>query len=129
MGDIEQRLRQAHPLSSQFAIGSRIFLDAAEEIARLRQQLEQAEARVNELESEIEFISGIGSKLTQAATLRKQAEAVEAFLSDLRDKQERQADDFGVAVKRTLVGQGQLEDYAQRLIQQADEIEKGGSHE
>lgn len=41
MSDIEQRLREAHPNSQQYAAGSMIFLEAAEEIASLKQQLQR----------------------------------------------------------------------------------------
>ncbi|MDX1816072.1 MAG: hypothetical protein R3180_00025 [Marinobacter sp.] len=43
MDDIEQRLRDAHSGSQQYAAGSMILLEAADEIASLRHQLEQSE--------------------------------------------------------------------------------------
>ncbi|MBL3825114.1 MULTISPECIES: hypothetical protein [unclassified Marinobacter] len=64
-----------------------------------------------------------GARPLKQAILRKQAEAVEAFLSDLREKQAAQESDYGVTVTRSLVGQGQLEQYANRLRQQADQLE------
>lgn len=39
MSDIEQRLREAHPNSQQYANGSKILLEAADQIASLKQQL------------------------------------------------------------------------------------------
>lgn len=41
MSDIEQRLREAHPNSQQYAGGSMILLEAADEIASLRQQIQR----------------------------------------------------------------------------------------
>ena len=84
----------------------------------LIEQIEQAEARVAELESEIEFIGGIGSKLTKAATLRKQAEAVErATLICRRDGIRPEVSTASCPVYA-------LNDYAKRLRQQADELEQ-----
>lgn len=37
--DIEQRLREVHPNSQQYAGGSNILLEAADEIAKLKRQL------------------------------------------------------------------------------------------
>lgn len=88
-----------------------------------RQQLEQAEARVAELESEVEFISGIGAQLTKAATLRKQAEAVEEFGQELvRETNEHPDIDDGDFCADDL--RMMAETHAQRLRQQADELEK-----
>lgn len=41
MTDIEQRLREAHPNSQQYAGGSMILLEAADEIAHLKQGLQR----------------------------------------------------------------------------------------
>ncbi len=43
MSDIEQDLREAHPNSAQRWAGSNILLEAADEIARLRRLLKEAE--------------------------------------------------------------------------------------
>ncbi len=44
MSDVEQRLREAHPTSTQYALGSNILLEAADRIA----ELEAENARLRE---------------------------------------------------------------------------------
>lgn len=51
--------------------------DLVGEVRQLLEQLEQAKARVAELEAETEWLIATGSKLTKAATLRKQADELE----------------------------------------------------
>lgn len=55
MSDIEQRLREAHPNSQQYASGSKILLEAADEIAAARDEAERLRGRVAELEHLIRY--------------------------------------------------------------------------
>lgn len=41
MSDVEERLRWAHPLSPQYAAGSMLLIEAADEIARLQSEVER----------------------------------------------------------------------------------------
>jgi len=89
----------------------------------LEAQLKQAEALVAELESAATQ-KRIDS-LNSAFILRKQAEAVEGFLSEIHKSQRQQEEDFEVSISHSLISQHRLEDYAQRLRQQADELQAG----
>lgn len=48
MPDIEQRLREVHPNSQQYAGGSMILLEAADRIAELEQCLKEARANMED---------------------------------------------------------------------------------
>lgn len=90
-----------------------------EQLTTVQAENEALLARVAELESELEFISGIGSKLTKAATLRKQAEAITKASNEAHNKLFEQAmlsRDSGEAISAFM-------DYAQRLRQQAADLE------
>lgn len=50
MSDIEKRLREAHPISQQYANGSKILLEAANEIRDLRQRARDCEGAIQRLE-------------------------------------------------------------------------------
>jgi len=54
MPDIVERLREAHPHSPQYALGSNILLEAANEIAQVRENYERAMHRVSALEHDYE---------------------------------------------------------------------------
>jgi len=93
---------------------------AAYEITTLRQQLEQAEARVAELEADNEHQRERRNAARECIKkmgdgspwlLRRQAEAVEAFVEPY----------YRTPFTRGIVMDGQ--EYAQRLRNQADEIE------
>lgn len=74
MSDIVERLRHAHPSSQQYAAGSMILSDAADEIERLRADLKtafeeswKARVRVSELEAENATLREALEKSQQAA--------------------------------------------------------------
>lgn len=88
----------------------------------LRQQLERAEARVAELEATLYHGNLEREKCQKAMVLRKQAEAVEpAIRTALRNLGNAHITESDISRF--------AEDYAQRLLQQAADIEKGGSHD
>lgn len=80
MSDIEQRLREAHPISQQYANGSKILLEAADEIARLQAENEALRAKADLFRRACEDLLD-ERPLEQAFILRKQAEAVEEAAS------------------------------------------------
>lgn len=87
------------------------------ECKELRQQLEQAQARVAELEAKA---MQVGIDYSQAHILRKQAEAAEeAIVFALRTA--GNVDPFEVNMHKF------ANDYAQRLRQQADDTQKEDS--
>jgi len=95
------------------------------ELDQLRHQLQQAEARVAELEATLYHGNLEREKCQKVMILRKQAEAVEGFLSEIHKSQRQQEEDFEVSISHSLISQHRLEDYAQRLRQQADELQAG----
>lgn len=112
---------------------------AAEEIRTLRQQHEQAQARVAELltfireaedngtvESELARI--LSEDNSEAWLLRKQAEAVEAVRDSI--KEQYPLEPFGDLDEYVIAGMKEVYTYveksAQRLRQQADEAERAG---
>lgn len=56
MSELPERLREAHPNSQQYALGSNILLEAAQEIESLQAQLSEAR-------EECERLKGLGNKL------------------------------------------------------------------
>lgn len=58
MTDIVERLRIARPISAQIAMGSNILLEAAEEIERLRFELNAKTNEVEIADNEIERLKG-----------------------------------------------------------------------
>jgi len=56
MDDIVNRLREAHPISAQYANGSRILLDAADRIAELEASLSDRWENLNVLDGEIDAL-------------------------------------------------------------------------
>jgi len=49
MSELSERLREAHPISQQYANGSKILLEAADEITRLQSRVKEMEAEKAEL--------------------------------------------------------------------------------
>lgn len=102
-------------------------IEAADELTRLRSKYEALRARVAELESELDFIGGMGSALTESATLRKQAEAIEGYAEALklwlRDLPGNPCASFIEGVRSSWE---QAERYAQRLRAEASDIERVG---
>lgn len=56
MSELSERLREAHPNSQQYALGSNIFLEAAQEIESLQAQL-------SEVWEERDRLKALGNKL------------------------------------------------------------------
>ena len=91
----------------------------AKEITNLRQQLAESEARVAELESTLYHGNLEREKCQKAMILRKQAEAVEpAIRTALHNLGNADITEEDIRVF--------AEQYAQRLRNQADELEKAG---
>lgn len=144
MSDIEQRLREAHPNSQQHAGGSMILLEAADEIASLKQGLarqanldvmmhfEDMRAAKERLESRC---AELEDAVSTCAVVAKDGGWLDKSLHDqlapalngngkawLLRKQADAIDDW-------LHGEpemGDLADYADRLRQQADELGRDG---
>jgi len=96
---------------------------AVNEITTLRAKLERAEARVSDLEMALdchlqEF------EQSEAAILRKQAEAVEVMSAELEDEAKWIINERHGNYQRYYAKAGKA--YAQRLRTQAEQMEKGG---
>jgi hypothetical protein len=94
-----------------------VLVDAKDEITTLRQQLEQAEAKADLFRRACEDLLD-DRPIAQAYILRKQAEAVEKFGQEIGVFDPEYDDQEYVEVPRR-----EVKAYAQRLRQQADEIE------
>jgi|GEM_PF-6383100 len=128
MGQFVSRAREA---------ANRIESDARE-ITTLRQQLEQAAARVAELEEGMKAIyriadhtpkdhlileiaqRSVSGKETEAWLLRKQADAIDEWANDQHLPPDDDLTELGWHAKRIYE---RAKDYAQRLRQAADEAE------
>ncbi len=131
MSDIEERLRDAHPVSQQYAAGSNLLLEAASEIGQLR-------ARVAMLESDMDLIRQIAQHHTldtevhriasrhqdgEAWLLRQKAEAVEECRSSMTDLESHFK--FSGEEKDCMkLAYQHCSNEAQSLRQAADEMEK-----
>jgi len=146
MGEFVPEERQTDSASKDFCV----VLEAVEELKNsradnttLRQKLEQAEARCAKLENKVERMRQAGNRVisygakhsewlmaidpTRSADtwlLRKQAEAMEESAEEIKGSDRYQKAEF----KRGMAtAYGYVTGCAQRLRQQATEIESGGS--
>jgi len=55
MSELSERLREAHPNSQQYALGSNILLEAAQEIESLQAQLSEARRELEQLARKIHY--------------------------------------------------------------------------
>ena len=63
MSELSERLREAHPISQQYANGSKILLEAADEITRLQAECEKLRARETKLVEALEPFAACADEL------------------------------------------------------------------